>query len=206
MDRPERPKLDNTLWKEHVTRFHRLLVANDPVLADHCKRAGKLATDIAGHMKLGAERIALLEMASQLHDIGKVFISRDILDKPGPLTKAEWAELRRHPRLGYELVEGHVPAIVADVVLTHHERFDGTGYPYGIPGPRIPLEARVLQAADAIDAITSDRPYQPALPLEYALNELERFSGSQFDPTVVDAVMTLAHRDSRLPLVGSAAS
>jgi HD-GYP domain-containing protein (c-di-GMP phosphodiesterase class II) len=178
----------------------------DPVLAAHCSRAGELAADIAKHLGLSPERIELLKLASQLHDIGKVFISRDILDKPGPLTKAEWAELRHHPRLGYDLVADHVPTIVADVVLTHHERFDGTGYPEGISGPRIPFEARVLQAADAIDAITSERPYQPALPLEYALNELQRFSGSQFDPTVVDVVMTLAHRDSRLPLFASVAS
>ena len=187
-----------------MTRFHRLLAANDPDLAAHCERTGRLAADIAEYMGLSSERIELLEVASQVHDIGKVFIPRDILDKPGPLNTEEWAELRRHPRLGYELVERSMPDIVASVVLTHHERFDGTGYPNELPGPRISLEARILQAADAIDAITSDRPYQPALPLEYALNELERYSGSQFDPVVVDAVMELANRESRAHLASVA--
>jgi HD-GYP domain-containing protein (c-di-GMP phosphodiesterase class II) len=157
-------------------------------------------------MGLSHQQIELVDFASQLHDIGKIYISRDILDKPGPLSKEEWAELRRHPRLGFELVEGEVPDLVAQVVITHHERFDGNGYPDGLPGRRIPLEARIIQAADAIDAITSERPYQPALPLEYALSELERYSGSQFDPAVVDAVMTLADRDSRSAFSASAAS
>lgn len=187
-----------------MTRFHRLLAVNDLELAAHCKRTGRLAADIADYMGLRSEQIELLEIAAQLHDIGKVFISRDILDKPGPLNQEEWVELRRHPRLGYDLVDGNVPDIVASVVLTHHERFDGTGYPDGLSGSRISLEARILQAADAVDAITSDRPYQPALPLEYALNELERYSGSQFDPAVVDAVMKLAHRESRAHLASVA--
>lgn len=189
-----------------MTRFHRLLEATDPALAAHCVRAGSLAADIAAQMGLSRERIEHLELACQLHDIGKVYISRDILDKPGPLSKAEWAELRRHPRLGFDIVDGSVPDLVAQVVITHHERFDGNGYPDGLPGRRIPLEARILQAADAIDAITSERPYQPALPLEYALNELERYSGSQFDPVVVDAVMVLANRDSRSAFTAFAAS
>lgn len=108
-----------------MTRFHRLLEATDSVLAAHCVRTGSLAADIAVQMGLSREQIELLEFASQLHDIGKIYISRDILDKPGPLNKEEWAELRRHPRLGFDLVKGDVPDLVASVVVTHHERFDG---------------------------------------------------------------------------------
>ena len=177
-----------------MQRFQRLLHATDPELAAHSKRAGLLAADIAATMSLERRRIAGLQRAAEMHDIGKVFISREILDKPGPLDDAEWEELRQHPLMGYQLVQSSVPRHVAQVVLTHHERFDGTGYPSALPGSRIPLDARILQVADAFDAITSTRPYQPALPVQYALNEMVRCSGSQFDPSVVEATVTLASR------------
>lgn len=175
-------------------RFRRLLEATDPELAAHGTRTGQLARDIAATMSLEPDRIAQLETAAALHDIGKIFISREILDKPGPLDEAEWDELRHHPMMGYQLVRSRVPDVVAQVVLTHHERFDGTGYPNAIPAMKIPLEARILQVADAFDAITSTRPYQPALPVAYALNEMVRWSGSQFDPGVVEAIIALAGR------------
>jgi HD-GYP domain-containing protein (c-di-GMP phosphodiesterase class II) len=94
--------------------------------------------------------------------------------------------------MGYELVRDRVPEEVALIVLTHHERFDGTGYPNAMPGPSIPLEARILHVADAMDAITSVRPYQPAYPLHYAIDEMIRCAGTQFDPSVVEAVVALA--------------
>jgi HD-GYP domain-containing protein (c-di-GMP phosphodiesterase class II) len=177
-----------------VQRFKRLLHATDPELAAHGKRTGQLAADIAATMFFDPHRIANLQQAAELHDIGKIFISREILDKPGPLDDAEWEELRHHPLMGYQLVQSAVPRDVARVVLTHHERYDGTGYPNAIAANRIPLEARILQVADAFDAITSDRPYQPALPVQYALNEMVRCSGSQFDPGVVEAIVALAGR------------
>ena len=175
-------------------RFERLVNAIDPELAEHGRRTGRLACDIAERMHLDSEDIADLDQAAFLHDIGKLFIPRTILDKPGPLDANEWAELRHHPRMGYQLVTGEVSEKVARIVLTHHERFDGTGYPQGLSGTQVPIEARILQVADAFDAITSDRPYQPALPVAYALNEMRRCSGSQFDPDVVDAIMALAGR------------
>ncbi len=175
-------------------RFQRLLQATDPELAAHGTRTGQLARDIAETMSLEPGRIDLLQMAASLHDIGKIFISREILDKPGPLDEAEWEELRHHPMMGYQLVRTRVPDVVSRVVLTHHERCDGTGYPDAIPARKIPLEARILQVADAFDAITSNRPYQPALPVAYALNEMVRWSGTQFDPSVVEAIISLAGR------------
>ncbi len=177
-----------------MNRFQRLLHATDPELAAHGKRAGLLARDIALAMGMDEARLSQLEIAAEIHDVGKVFISRDILDKPGPLDAAEWSELRKHPMMGYQLVRGTVPEAVARIVLTHHERYDGTGYPFAVPGRKIPLEARILQVADAFDAITSERPYQPALPVEYAMNELVRCSGAQFDPSVVEATVGLAGR------------
>ncbi len=175
-------------------RLLRLLDSIDPELADHGRRTARLGRELAFEMGLGSENVERLEVAAQLHDIGKLFISRTILDQPGPLTDEQWVELRHHPRMGYELVRDRVPEEVAQVVLTHHERFDGTGYPDAIPGPSLLVEARILQVADAFDAITSIRPYQPALPFEYALGEMIRYSGSQFDPAVVDAIVSLGSR------------
>lgn len=177
-------------------RFIRLLQATDPELCEHGQRASRLANDIATQLVIAADDIECLRAAAQLHDVGKVFIPRDILDEPGPLTEAQWVELRHHPRMGYELIRDRVPAEVAQIVLTHHERVDGSGYPNAISAAAIPLGARVLQVADAIDAITSTRPYQPALPLSYALDEMVRYSGTQFDPSVVEAVVALASNDS----------
>jgi HD-GYP domain-containing protein (c-di-GMP phosphodiesterase class II) len=149
---------------------------------------------------MNTERIEHVEAASLLHDIGKLFISREILDKPGAPTDEEWMELRRHPQIGFDLVKSHVPMDVARVVLTHHERYDGYGYPNRIGGADIPLEARALQVADAFDAITSERPYQPALPVSYAVAELHRYSGTQFDPRAVRAIMRLIAKRYRMSL------
>lgn len=174
--------------------IERLLRASDPEMVAHGERTGRLAIDIARTMGLSDERTHLLEQAGVLHDAGKVFISREILDKPGPLDEAEWEELRRHPLMGFQLVCDVVPDLVARIVLHHHEWFDGTGYPNALPGSKVPIEARIIQVADAFDAITSTRPYQPALPVAYALNELARCSGTQFDPAVVEATIALAGR------------
>lgn len=179
-----------------VHRILRLLNGTDPELAAHGQRAAWLASDIARQMTLDADTIGRLGVAAQLHDIGKIMIPRDILDEPGPLSDEQWIELRQHPLIGYEMVRDRVPEEVARIVLTHHERFDGTGYPNAIAAKAIPIEARVLQVADAIDAITSSRPYQQALPIDYALDEMVRCSGTQFDPGVVEATMLLASSTS----------
>ena len=174
--------------------IERLLRATDPELVAHGERTGHLAAEIGRSMGLSRDRVRIFDEAGILHDSGKVFIAREILDKPGPLDDAEWEELRRHPMMGYQLVRDAVPTIVSEIVLTHHEWFDGTGYPSGLPGSKVPLEARILQVADAFDAITSNRPYQPALPVAYALNELVRCAGTQFDPAVVEATLSMADR------------
>ncbi|MCP4307633.1 MAG: HD domain-containing protein [bacterium] len=175
-----------------MQRLIRLLDATDTELAAHGRRASRLAGDIAATMSLDANLIGRLRVAAQLHDIGKLFIPDDILNEPGPLTDAQWVELRRHPRMGYELVRDRVPSEVARIVLTHHERVDGTGYPNAIAAAAIPLEARILQVADAVDAITSERRYQRALSFDYAIDEMIRCSGTQFDPSVVEAIVSLS--------------
>jgi HD-GYP domain-containing protein (c-di-GMP phosphodiesterase class II) len=175
-----------------VQRLLRLLEATDPELASHGVRAARLAGDVGLALGLPSEKVHVINAAAQLHDIGKLFIRRQILDKPGPLIPREWEELRRHPEKGFELVMKRVPRAVAEIVLTHHERFDGSGYPNALSGERIPFGARVLQVADAFDAITSVRPYQPALPVDYAISELTRCAGTQFDPDAVNAIVSLS--------------
>ncbi len=127
-----------------------------------------------------------------LHDIGKVGIPEQVLGKPGPLTPAEWEIMRTHPVIGAQIVEPIGPLGEAvEIVRTHHEWFDGTGYPSGLRGDQIPLAARIFSIADSFDAMTSDRPYRRALPLDRALDEIEAGSGTQFDPMAVEAFLGL---------------
>jgi HD-GYP domain-containing protein (c-di-GMP phosphodiesterase class II) len=151
----------------------------------HGARVAALAEPIAARLGWEPERIASLRFGAPLHDIGKVVVRRDLLRKPGPLSLDELAEIRTHPRAGAELV---LPIRVArpalPYVLFHHERWDGKGYPSGMRGRSIPLEARLLAVADAFDAMTSQRPYRPALTTDHALAELGACAGSQFDPEI----------------------
>lgn len=179
-----------------MRRLQRLLAVTNPELAAHGSRTAVIAGDVAEQMGVTPTSHRILRTAAELHDIGKLFIADAILQHPGPLTDEQWVGLRHHPLIGYELVKGRVPDEVAQVVLTHHERFDGSGYPNGFSGRDIPLEARILQVADAFDAITSTRPYQPALPVSYAVSEVMRYAGTQFDPAPVRAVLALARNDA----------
>jgi len=120
-----------------------------------------------------------------LHDSGKVGVPESILCKPGPLTAAEWRVMRTHPLIGYQMLAG-IPflANAAEIVRSHHEMFDGTGYPEGLRADAIPLPARVFSVVDAFDAMTTNRPYRAALPVEHAADEIARMAGTQFDPDV----------------------
>ena len=128
-----------------------------------------------------------------LHDAGKVGVPERILGKPGPLTAAEWRVMRTHPLIGYQIVSG-IPFLknAAEIVRSHHEMFDGSGYPAGLRRDEIPVPARVFSVVDAFDAMTTDRPYRSARTLEHAVGELRRMAGTQFDPDVVAAFVPLA--------------
>ena len=158
----------------------------------HGARVAALAEPIAQALGWEAERIATLRFGAPLHDIGKVAVTREVLRKPGPLSLDELAEVRTHPHAGAELVLPIRAARCAlPYVLFHHERWDGTGYPSRISGRAIPVEARILAVTDAFDAMTSPRPYRQALSPEHALAEIERCSGSQFDPQVAALFLEL---------------
>jgi HD-GYP domain-containing protein (c-di-GMP phosphodiesterase class II) len=156
----------------------------------HGARVAALAEPVARALGWDAERLAELRFGARLHDIGKVALRREVLYKPGPLTDEERDEIRNHPAAGAALVLPLGNARHAlPYVLFHHERWDGGGYPSGLRGHAIPLEARVLAVADAFDAMVSTRPYRHALPVERALGEVRACAGTQFDPDVADVFL-----------------
>src|SRR5213076_3318543 len=143
---------------------------------------------------LPGDQVELARLAGRLHDVGKLAVPEEILRKPGPLTDEERRVLERHPQVGYRMLESLGVDPIADWVLHHHERWDGHGYPDGLAGDEIPLGARIIFAADAFDAMTSDRLYRAALSFDEAVAEVARCAGTQFDPDVVAAfVACVAH-------------
>ena len=160
----------------------------DTYTGSHSSRVADLAARLAERLGLDEEQVELTRLAGSLHDLGKLAIPEEILRKPGPLTDPERLVLERHPQIGFRMLESLGVDPVAEWVLHHHERWDGTGYPDRLGGPRIPLGARILFVADAYDAMTSDRVYRSRLTAEAALEELQRCAGTQFDPEIVLAL------------------
>ena len=165
----------------------------DPYTSGHQKNVTKLACSIAEYMGLSDDLIKGLRIAGLLHDIGKISVPAEILSKPGKITKDERNIIRNHCRVGYDILKGiEFQWPVAEIVLQHHERMDGSGYPLGLQGDEILLEARILAVADVIEAMSSHRPYRAALGLDEALEEIRKKRGILFDPVVVDACLDLA--------------
>jgi putative two-component system response regulator len=158
----------------------------------HSWRVAEYSLALAKSMGASREFLVDLERGSLLHDIGKIGVPDQILRKPGPLDDDEWAVMRTHPELGYRMI-AHIEFLrgAAPVVLSHHERWEGGGYPSGVSGKRIPLGARIFAVSDTLDAITSNRPYRPARGFDVALEEISRMSGSQFEPAVVGAALAI---------------
>jgi len=161
--------------------------ARDAYTGSHSERVSELAARIAERLGITQEQIELTRLAASLHDLGKLAIPEEILRKPGTLTESERLVLERHPQIGFRMLESLGVDPVAEWVLHHHERWDGTGYPEGLHGEEIPLGARIIFVADAYDAMTSDRVYRRRLSIDDALNELARCAGTQFDPEIVAA-------------------
>jgi PAS domain S-box-containing protein/putative nucleotidyltransferase with HDIG domain len=163
----------------------------DPYTAGHQRRVADLATAVAEELDLSEHRSRGVHMAGLIHDVGKIHIPAEILSKPTRLTEVEWHLIKTHPRVGYDIVkEIQFPWPVARIVLQHHERIDGSGYPEGLSGEDILLEARILAASDVVEAMASHRPYRAACALEEALQEIESNRGILYDPDVVDACVT----------------
>ncbi len=166
------------------------LDARDRETRGHSVRVSRLTMLLARELGVqeGTREWLDMERGSLLHDIGKIGVADAILRKPGKLADDEWAEMRRHARIGYEMLKD-IPFLAgaAEIVACHHERWDGKGYPDGLAGLDIPFGARVIAVADSYDAMTSDRPYRPALAHHVAMGELRRNAGLQFDPEIVAA-------------------
>jgi diguanylate cyclase (GGDEF)-like protein len=184
---------------EHHTRtlasaLARAVDAKDSYTRSHCQTVSQLCSVIGTELGFDGGRLTRLRLAGLLHDVGKIGVPDAILNKPAPLTDDEYEHMKRHSLLGYDIVHAADMEIEARWVRHHHERFDGTGYPDGLAGGEIPLESRVILVADAFEAMTSDRPYRRAPGQSFAIVELGRNAGSQFDPAVVEALTRVLAR------------
>ena len=158
----------------------------------HSYRVTEYALNLGKRMGLNDDELSVLAKAALLHDIGKIGVPDEILLKPDRLTESEWDIMKKHSRLGYELLQKiDFLGDSASIVLYHHERYDGTGYPEGLSGEEIPLGARIFSVIDALDALTSDRSYRKGVSFETARNVIKKASGTQFDPAVVDVFMSI---------------
>ena len=178
------------LFLASVQSLAEALEVKDPYTRGHSVRVSHYSVVIAREMGIDGEMLRRIELGGHVHDIGKIGVREDVLNKPGKLTNEEYQHIMTHSMVGWKILApllGEMPEAL-NIVRSHHERFDGRGIPDRLAGTDIPLEARIA-AADSFDAMTSDRPYRPGLSMEEALAELVRCSGSQFDPRVVDAVI-----------------
>jgi putative nucleotidyltransferase with HDIG domain len=167
--------------------------ADDGYTGEHCKSVVALALDVAEHLELDADQRRNLEFGALLHDVGKVAIPKEIINKPGKLSPAEWTVIKTHTVEGQKMLDrvGGFMREVGRIVRSHHERWDGGGYPDGVAGEAIPLEARIVACCDTWNAMRTDRSYRAALPHDVAVSELRSNAGSQFDPRVVEALLAV---------------
>jgi len=177
---------------EAVAAIAAMVELRDPYTAGHQRRVEQLAKAIAHELGLDAHQIEGLSLAAVVHDLGKITVPSEILSKPGHLTPPELAVIKTHAESGYGILKGiDFPWPIAKIVQQHHERLDGSGYPHGLHGDEILLEARILAVADVIEAMASHRPYRPGLGIDVALEEVSSKRTTQFDPAVVDAALRL---------------
>jgi PAS domain S-box-containing protein len=178
--------------QETVERLARAIELQDPEAGRHANRIARIASYLASQLGLDDEQILLLRAAAPMHDVGKIAVADAILLKPGPLTPAERTEMERHTEVGHQILtdsESELLQMAARIALTHHEWFDGSGYPRGLKGEEIPIEGRIVAVADVFDAILSDRPYRKAMPAGEAVEILRAGRGTQFDPEVIDVLL-----------------
>jgi putative two-component system response regulator len=191
------------LFLASVQSLAEALEVKDPYTRGHSVRVSHYSVVIAQEMGIGGEMLRRIELGGHVHDIGKIGVREDVLNKPGKLTNEEYQHIMTHSMVGWKILApllGDMPEAL-NIVRSHHERFDGRGIPDGLAGTNIPIEARIAAAADSFDAMTSDRPYRPGLSMEEAIAELVRCSGTQFDPSVVTAVVA-AVEGGRFTLIG----
>lgn len=179
---------------EILDRLTTAVEMHDDITGHHTRRVGEVAASVASVLGLDTQKVDLIRRAAPLHDVGKVGIPDTLLKKPGPLTEEEFGLVKTHTTIGARMLEGgasELMRVARDIALSHHERWDGTGYPHGLRGEEIPLPARIVALADYCDALAHDRPYRKAWSREKIRKEVRRQSGAHFDPQVVEAFFTL---------------
>jgi putative nucleotidyltransferase with HDIG domain len=190
---------------EVVASLLAAIEARDPATCDHSRAVGAWCRRIAKVMGLSLEQQEFADLCGTLHDVGKVSTPLDILLKPGPLTEEEWAVMRAHSRVGAKMLD-RIPSLkeIAPIVRAHHERMDGKGYPDRLGGSQIPLIARIIAVADSFHAMISKRPYRDPMPIPRAIDILNEGRGTQWDPTIVDAMLSIlrpAQRETELRVI-----
>ena len=178
-----------------------VIEADDGYTGEHCKSVVALTLDLAEHMDLSAERRRNLEFAALLHDVGKIAIPKEIINKPGKLDPEEWTIVKTHTLEGQKMLDrvGGFMRQVGSIVRSHHERWDGGGYPDGLAGEQIPIEARIISCCDTWNAMRTDRPYRKALDYDIAESELRSAAGSQLDPHLVEALLEIVAVEAQAP-------
>lgn len=195
-------QMEQEVQKSYRATLDALLAAldiRDTETEGHSERVAGYTMAMANRLNLAPGDLQAIELGALLHDIGKIGVPDSILYKPGPLTPEEWEIMKQHPMIGYRMcmkIDALRPA--APIVLHHHERWDGQGYPYGLMGEAIPLGARIFAIADTLDAMTSDRPYRKALSFAEARAEIIRCSGQQFDPDMVKLFLDIPEEEVRM--------
>ena len=184
---------------ELILTLAKSIDSRDNYTANHSENVAKYALDISKEMRLSKEQCENVYIGGLLHDIGKIGIPESILSKPAKLSASEFDQIKQHPELGYEIVK-YISSFknsgIIDMVLYHHERYDGKGYPNGLKGEQIPLAARIISIADSFDAMISKRVYKNEMDLEYAMSEIENNKGTQFDPKIADVFLKLLQEQS----------
>jgi putative nucleotidyltransferase with HDIG domain len=184
------------VWKmigfceETVRAMVKIIELRDPYTASHQVRVSRISVEIAGALGLSSARIKSVQLAALIHDIGKLAIPQELLNKPGRLSQSEFEMIKTHTRVGYGILKDiKFPWPIARMVLQHHERINGSGYPYGLEGLDILLEARILSVADVVEAMSSNRPYRPAIGVDLAIEEIQQNKYILYDANVVEACL-----------------
>jgi PAS domain S-box-containing protein/putative nucleotidyltransferase with HDIG domain len=184
-------KLQRTM-EATIYTISKIIETRDPYTAGHQNTVSQLAVAIAQEMKLPEDKIEGIRIAALVHDIGKINIPAEILSKPSKLNEMEFSLIKNHPKVGYDILRKiDFPWPVAKIVLQHHEKIDGSGYPQGLKGEKILLEAKIIGVADVVEAMSSHRPYRPSLGIDKALEEIIQNRGVLYDPEVVDVCLKL---------------
>lgn len=191
-DRRERQVEESLLTT--ITALASAVDERHPTTRRHSRNVARIAALLAEEIGLPRDRVEDIRLAGLLHDVGKIGVTDELLVRPGPLTPDEWVEVRQHPEIGYRMLSAPRLREVREWVRLHHERPDGTGYPLGLAAGNIPIEASIVAVANALDAMTCDRPYRQAIPFEDAVARIDAGSGTQFDPAVVAVLLRLTER------------